>query len=198
MVSNADAAAINTFQQSENDEVSFFLSVERLLDSSDALTPLYERETREMLSFYDASLPSNPVYVIWLGEDDILLRLRIKAVNRATLPIEGIQHIYLQLPNKEMIELKMQQVRKTNRDTLDAVCLLESCVFKDVIAQNIASSSYGFFDRVGLPYCEKSKIYIHVILADPCHRTAIFYFTFNYRFQQLSPCQFSVKYKCQE
>ena len=179
MVSNADAAAINTFQQSENDEVSFYLSVERLLDSSDALTPLYERETREMLSFYDASLPSNPIYVIWLGEDDILLRLRIKAVNRATLPIEGIQHIYLQLPNKEMIELKMQQVRKTNRDTLDAVYLLESSVFKGVIALNTITSSPGLGGHI---YCQQSMIHVHLIMTVPRRHMAIIYIMFRYKF----------------
>ena len=179
MVSDADKESIDSFLQSENSHVSFDLRAERLLGSNDSSTPLHEGETRELLSFYDASLPNSPVYIICLGEDDVLLRLRIKAVNEESLPIEGVERICLQLPNNDTIELKMHQVRETNCDAIDAVCLLQSCLFKDVIAQNIFSSFSGFG---GHAYCQQSIIQIHIQLTVPDRRMATLYHIFRYKY----------------
>ena len=149
--------------------------MERLLETSDSSTPLHERETREMLRFYDDYLPRNPVHIFCHVEDNVLLRLRIKAVNNATPLIKKISRVCLRLPNEEMIELEMQQVCKTNRDTLDAVCLLESCVFKDIIAQN---SRFAGFWHV---YCHQTMIHVHVMLSGPRFHTGIICFILRYK-----------------
>ena len=184
MVPVADNETNDFLQQTNNGQISFCLWTESLLDSTNSTVPLHERETRELLSFYDASLPNNPVYIICLGEKDVLLRLRIKAVNEASLPIEGVKRICLQLPNNDMVDLKMHQVRETNCDTLDAVCLLQSCMFKDIIAQNSILSFSGFG---GCGYCQQSMVYIHIQLTVPRRRTVIMYFVLRYKlFQQFS------------
>ena len=149
------------------------------MDASDSSTPLHERETQEMLSFYDAYLPDNPVSIFCFEEDDVLLRLRIKAVNDASLSYKGVHCIRLRLPNNEFVDLKMQQVRQTNCGTLDAVCLFESCMFKDVIAQNTIASSSGFG---GLTYCRESMVHVYVTLTVPHRNTAIVHFALRFKF----------------
>ena len=111
--------AFDSYRQREKRNIFIDLRTERLSGSTDSLTPIQEKETGELLSFYNAYLPNHPVHIIWIGEDVIHLRLRIKTVNKTDFPIEGSQQICLRLSNNDLIELKMHQVRGTNDDTLD-------------------------------------------------------------------------------
>ena len=167
-----------SFPQSKNEQVSCCLRVKRLLNTSVSSMPFRVRETQELLSFYDAYHPNDPIHIVWPGDDKLLLHFRISVNAEDSLLIKEINGIRLKLPDNRLIDLQMHQVHAPHCSTLKAFCVLETHIFREYIGRNIVTSSSG---SVGHTHCQKCTFHVHVTSTDPHRPKGILYFSFRYK-----------------